>query len=155
MSVKLLTEHYLEFLSLIGGYTSSSASTLVKMPHCWKSHVAAQFWLLLWNILINWTKIMIGSVIFHLFHRNSKKKMHPMENITGFLEGNHVLKWYFCHLGDNLMFFYCNYIWNIAARECLLLTNCLLCAKSMRITIWTAMRENPSSGTQTIAILSA
>ena len=42
MSVKLLTEHPLEFLSLIGGCTSSSESTLVKMPHCWKSHVAAQ-----------------------------------------------------------------------------------------------------------------
>ena len=39
MSVKLLTEHYLEFLSLKGG---SSESTLVKIPHCWKSHVTAQ-----------------------------------------------------------------------------------------------------------------
>ena len=43
MSVKLLTEHYLEFLSLTGGYTGSSESTLVKMPHCWKSHVTAHF----------------------------------------------------------------------------------------------------------------
>ena len=34
MSVKLLTEHRLEFLSLTGGYTGSSESTLVKMPHC-------------------------------------------------------------------------------------------------------------------------
>ena len=43
MSVKLLTEHYLEFLrSFKGGYTGSSESTLVKMPHCWKSHVAAK-----------------------------------------------------------------------------------------------------------------
>ena len=42
MSVKLLTEHHLEFLSLKGGCTGSSESTLVKMPHCWKSHVAAQ-----------------------------------------------------------------------------------------------------------------
>ena len=42
MSVKLLTEHNLEFLSLKGGYTGSSESTLVKMPHCWKSHVTAQ-----------------------------------------------------------------------------------------------------------------
>ena len=43
MSVKLLTEHRLEFLSLKGGCTCLSESTLVKMPHCWKSHVAAQF----------------------------------------------------------------------------------------------------------------
>ena len=42
MSVKLLTEHHLQFLSSTGGYTGSSKSTLVKMPHCWKSHVAAQ-----------------------------------------------------------------------------------------------------------------
>ena len=41
MIVKLLTEHHLEFLSLKGGCRGSSESTLVKMPHCWKSHVAA------------------------------------------------------------------------------------------------------------------
>ena len=40
-SFKLLTEHHLEFLSLKGGCTDSSESTLVKMQHCWKSHVAA------------------------------------------------------------------------------------------------------------------
>ena len=32
----------LEFLSLKGGCTGSSGSTLDKMPHRWKSHVAAQ-----------------------------------------------------------------------------------------------------------------
>ena len=37
MSVELLTEHHLEFLNLKGGCTGSSESTLVKMPHCWKS----------------------------------------------------------------------------------------------------------------------
>ena len=42
MTVKLLTEHQLEFLSLKGGCTGSSDSTLVKIPHCWKSHVMAQ-----------------------------------------------------------------------------------------------------------------
>ena len=41
MSVKLLTGHRLEFLRLKGGCTGSSDSTLVKMLHCWKSHVAA------------------------------------------------------------------------------------------------------------------
>ena len=40
MSVKLLTEHHLEFLSLKGGCTDLSESILVKMPHYWKSHVA-------------------------------------------------------------------------------------------------------------------
>ena len=47
MTVKLLTEQHLEFLSLKGGYTGWSESKLVNMPHCWKSHVAAQsFWFL-------------------------------------------------------------------------------------------------------------
>ena len=40
MSVKLLTEYHLEFLSLKGVCTGSSESTLVKMPR-WKSHVTA------------------------------------------------------------------------------------------------------------------
>ena len=42
MSVQLLTEHHLEFLSFKGGCTGSSESSFVKMPHCWKSRVAAQ-----------------------------------------------------------------------------------------------------------------
>ena len=42
MTVKLLTEHFLEFLSLKGCCTGSSESTLVKMSNCWKSHVTAQ-----------------------------------------------------------------------------------------------------------------
>ena len=46
MSVKLLTEHYLEFLNLKGGCTGSSESILVKIPHCLKSHVMAQINLL-------------------------------------------------------------------------------------------------------------
>ena len=47
MTVKLLTEHHLEFLSFKGGFkglsestfVKMSESTLVKMSHCWKSHV--------------------------------------------------------------------------------------------------------------------
>ena len=42
MTVKLLTEYHLEFLSLKGSCTGSSESLLVKIPHCWKSHAAAQ-----------------------------------------------------------------------------------------------------------------
>ena len=42
MIVKLRTEHHLEFLSLKGGCTVLSESTLVKIAHCWKSHVVAQ-----------------------------------------------------------------------------------------------------------------
>ena len=46
MSVKLLTGHNLEFLILKGGCTGLSESTLVKMPHCWKSHVAAHMYIM-------------------------------------------------------------------------------------------------------------
>ena len=42
LNIKLLTEHHLEFLSLKGGCTGLPESTLVKMPHCLKSHVEAQ-----------------------------------------------------------------------------------------------------------------
>ena len=42
MTVKLLTELHLELLTIKGSCTGSSESTLVKMPHFWKSSVAAQ-----------------------------------------------------------------------------------------------------------------
>ena len=44
MDIKLLTEHSLEFLSLIGGCRGSSESALIKMSSCWKSHAAAQLY---------------------------------------------------------------------------------------------------------------
>ena len=40
----LLTENHLEFLSLKECCTGWSESTLVKMPHCWKSHVGAHIY---------------------------------------------------------------------------------------------------------------
>ena len=43
MSVKLLTEHHLEFLSLKGGYTGLSEYTHVKIPHCWESRGIAHY----------------------------------------------------------------------------------------------------------------
>ena len=46
MSVKLLTEHHLECLSLKGGWRGSSESTHVKMPPCLKSHALAHLVLL-------------------------------------------------------------------------------------------------------------
>ena len=42
MNIQLLTEHHLEFLSFKGVCTGSSASTLAKMPQCWKSHDMVQ-----------------------------------------------------------------------------------------------------------------
>ena len=52
MSLKLLTEHHLEFLSLRGGCTGSSESTLFKKPHFWKSLVTAHI-KLTYNMMLN------------------------------------------------------------------------------------------------------
>ena len=41
MTVKLLTEHHLEFLSFKGVGPCSYESTLVEIPHCLKYHVTA------------------------------------------------------------------------------------------------------------------
>ena len=46
MTVNLLTEHHLEFLSLKGGCRGSYESTLVKMSNCWKSHAPAHIQLM-------------------------------------------------------------------------------------------------------------
>ena len=62
MSVKVLTKHHLEFLSLKGGCTGLSESTIVKMPHCWKSHVTAH--------IFSWgapTRSLSGPVLFATF----------------------------------------------------------------------------------------
>ena len=55
LTVKLLTEHHLESLSLKGGCTGSSESTLVKMPHCWKSHVTA-------HMVLKFKRLTLGLV---------------------------------------------------------------------------------------------
>ena len=52
MTVKLLTEHHLEFLSLKGGCTDLSEYTLVKIPHCWKSHVTAHIYSVKCNVTL-------------------------------------------------------------------------------------------------------
>ena len=44
MSVKLLTEHHLEFLTFKGDCIGSSEFTLVKMSNCWKSHATAHYY---------------------------------------------------------------------------------------------------------------
>ena len=52
MTVKLLTLHHLEFLSLKGGYTGLSKSIHVKLPLCWKSHAPAHIFLTLWSLIL-------------------------------------------------------------------------------------------------------
>ena len=50
MSVKLLTEHHLEFLSFKGGCTGSPESTHVKMVHCVKSRALAHVLLYIYTL---------------------------------------------------------------------------------------------------------
>ena len=65
MTVKLLTEHHLEFLSLKGGCTGSSESTLVKMPHCWKLLVTAQIRMLIEGECVKYTcHLPAESIVF-------------------------------------------------------------------------------------------
>ena len=65
MTVKLLTGHHLAFLSFIEGCTGSYESTLAKMSHCWKLHVAAYEKLCLRNeYLKDNTKLWQGSVSY-------------------------------------------------------------------------------------------
>ena len=63
MSVKLLTEHHLEFGSSKGGCTDSSESILVKMPHCWKSRVTAQ----LYNVMQSGIQVYSVHCCYFLF----------------------------------------------------------------------------------------
>ena len=59
MTVKLLTEYQLEFLSLKGGCAGSAESTVVKVQHCWKSHVTAQIFLSLSRASANLKEVKI------------------------------------------------------------------------------------------------
>ena len=71
MTVKLLTEYYLEFLSLKGGCTGSSESTLVKMPRCWKSHVEAQLYL----------GLIVTKPVFRVFDEDPKMTCSVSETV--------------------------------------------------------------------------
>ena len=76
----LLTEYHFEFLSLKGGCISSSESTLVKMPYCWKSHVVAHIWVrdLTGRVFFHWP---FGSLLYSIQGmpsvRNSGKSDSP------------------------------------------------------------------------------
>ena len=52
MTVKLLTEHHLVFLSLKAGCRGTSESIFLKMPHYWKSHDTAHILMPLFTCLI-------------------------------------------------------------------------------------------------------
>ena len=78
MSVKLLIEHNLEFRSLEGGCIGSTESTLVKMPHFWKSRVAAQLLLIVLALLIYFSSSMsIQAMILQKTQQTGKLQEMP------------------------------------------------------------------------------
>ena len=86
MTVKLLTEHHLEFLSLRGDCTGSSESTLVKMPHCWISHVAAQMPPLFKDYKGNLLQISKMHDI-SMINRGSNMSAHVLSNLSNEMGG--------------------------------------------------------------------
>ena len=75
MSVKLLTEHHLEVLSLKGGCTGLSESTFVKMPHCWKSHVMAHMFCMTYkknNFLIMLSYLEACEPVYEILKNTNK-----------------------------------------------------------------------------------
>ena len=66
MTIRLLTEQHLYFLSLKGGCKGSSESTPVKMPDCWKSHITAHLSLRsLFCLFLSgrFTQVLLGSAV--------------------------------------------------------------------------------------------
>ena len=82
MTVKPLVKYHLEFLSLKGGCTGSSESTDVEMPHCLKSHVAAQVF------FTEGHKIFLEGLTNYLEIKNSLswKFLEPLGKIQDSLE---------------------------------------------------------------------
>ena len=75
MIAKLLTEHHLEFLSLKRDCRGSSESTLVKMPHCWKSHVTAQMFLSYLLPVVEYASIVCDEALNRTHKRYKRSKM--------------------------------------------------------------------------------
>ena len=76
MTVKLLTLQHLEILSLKGGFTGSSESTLVIMHHCWKSHVTAHIISLRQSLLAS--HLYINSLLQSLLASHKKRQMEKI-----------------------------------------------------------------------------
>ena len=105
MSVKLLTEHYLEILSLKGDCTCSCESTLVKMSHCWKSHVAAELCLLSCpdpGIFVRGgpgqsdnkalLKFFLFFLVLSLFYRSQMVNLKEIYHFSRFQKGSNIFQ---------------------------------------------------------------
>ena len=69
MNIKLLTDQHLELLSSKGGCADLSESTLVKMPHCWKSRVTAHMCFFQTGEgtpgITGWLEVTVGGKLVH------------------------------------------------------------------------------------------
>ena len=105
MNIKLLTKQHLEFLSLKGGCPCSSESTLVKMPHFWKSHVTAHI------IIVYMEPCWTANFTFRKFHTvknwyqffTAREKLVPIRhifitNVSHFVKFAHVVKCYVAYM---------------------------------------------------------
>ena len=93
MSVKLLTEHHLEFLSFKGGCTGSSESTHVKMVHCVKSHALAH---LLFVFVSHILSVPCSLVITCLGKVDLLALLYVMFSRVFFLPLSHMVSWIRC-----------------------------------------------------------
>ena len=95
MTVKLLTEHHLEFLSLKVGCKSSPESTLVKMPHCWKSHVVTHMYMAdLRSIIVCQYEWKVQRIFTHL----SRMEFPTLNQLDQSISVLRVVGWYFSSL---------------------------------------------------------
>ena len=84
LTVKLLTEHHLEFLSLKGDCKGSSDSTFVKIPHCCKSHVEAHYKSCLINCQDRWGTYITDVIVnLHYFDFNQFETSFFMSGSRG------------------------------------------------------------------------
>ena len=82
MSVKLPTEHHLEFLSLKRGCTSSSEYSLVKMPYFWKSHGRLKCTFLLFsNEIMLVLRARIHKMLFRIANREDPDQTASSEAV--------------------------------------------------------------------------
>ena len=102
MVVKLLTKHHLEFQSLKGGCRGSSKSTLVKMPHCWKSLALAHMhverrglwfpWLVkILIVLFNYLYFYIKLIFTQKMNKNKKYYLFRVVVKTSFVLNTNLL----------------------------------------------------------------
>ena len=79
MTVKLLTEHHLEFVSLKGGCGGLPESTLVKMSNYWKSHAAAHF---MFDLILMTGFLLLSTCLFFFFFFFLLNSKGPIDSMS-------------------------------------------------------------------------